>query len=126
MEKSSCIISYRKCFTFISRILASNVDIFFRDPYVIVEKRIEMYSYTNFLAICGGLLGLYLGISTLSIVEFVYYLTLRLYWSLQRWKCDKIINVQPIKKSGTTIGITKSGTSQEINKIFSDFTNDKK
>lgn len=48
--------------------------------------RTEMYTTTNFFANCGGLLGLFLGISMLSIIEFIYYSTLRLYWSLKRWK----------------------------------------
>lgn len=47
-------------------------------------KRIEVYTFSDFLAIFGGLLGLFLGISALSIVELIYYSTLRLFWSI-RW-----------------------------------------
>lgn len=50
---------------------------------------------TDFLAVCGGLLGLCLGVSALSIIECLYFLTLRLYWSIYRWKSKKTI--VPIK-----------------------------
>lgn len=36
-----------------------------------------MYGLTDFIAYCGGVLGLCLGFSLLSIVEIGYYLTLR-------------------------------------------------
>lgn len=46
-------------------------------------KRLETYSFTDFLAICGGLLGLFLGISLLSMIELIYIFTLRLFWIIQ-------------------------------------------
>lgn len=51
----------------------------FKGKNVDALRRTEVYTFTNFLAICGGLLGLFLGISALSIVEFIYYATLRLF-----------------------------------------------
>jgi acid-sensing ion channel, other len=42
-------------------------------------KRIELYSWRDFIANCGGLLGLFLGISLVSIIEIFYYLTLRIW-----------------------------------------------
>ncbi|XP_055305956.1 pickpocket protein 28-like, partial [Sitodiplosis mosellana] len=57
----------------------SNLEIYFRDHEVTTMMRSEMYTTTNFIANCGGLLGLFLGISMLSIIEFIYYSTLRLY-----------------------------------------------
>lgn len=50
--------------------------------------RSEMYTTAIFIANCGGLLGLFLGISMLSIIEFIYFSTLRLYLSLRRWKSE--------------------------------------
>lgn len=44
-------------------------------------RRIETQFFTDFFAICGGLLGLFLGVSVLTIIEFIYYFTLRLYWT---------------------------------------------
>lgn len=58
--------------------------IFFRDQNVETTKRMEVYTYSDFLAIVGGLLGLFLGMSILSVTEFVYYGTLRWYWAARR------------------------------------------
>lgn len=41
-------------------------------------KRTEFFTQTDLLASCGGLLGLFMGISILSLFEIIYYLTLRL------------------------------------------------
>lgn len=65
---------------------ASSIAIFFRDHEVETLRRSARYTYTDFLAVCGGLLGLFLGVSTLSIIEFIYYATLRLYWTFQQRK----------------------------------------
>lgn len=61
------------------------------DQHVDMIKRIEAYTTTDFLAICGGLLGLFLGISVLSVIEFIYFATLRLYWTIHRWKADNVV-----------------------------------
>lgn len=52
--------------------------IFFKETQFITSKRSELYGLTDFIANCGGLLGLFIGVSTLSIVEIFYYLTIRL------------------------------------------------
>lgn len=41
-------------------------------------KRSELFGFTGFMANCGGLLGLFMGISVLSIIEIIYHFTLRL------------------------------------------------
>lgn len=38
----------------------------------------KLYGTVDFLANCGGLLGLFVGVSVLSIVEVFYYFILRL------------------------------------------------
>lgn len=48
------------------------------------EQRKETNTITDFLAACGSLLGLFLGISALSIIELIYYVTLHLYWIVRR------------------------------------------
>lgn len=75
----------------------SSVTIFFRDQEVVTIQRMALYTYTDFLAVCGGLLGLFLGASVLSIIEFIYYSTLRLYWTLRRLKSNNA--VVPIKRN---------------------------
>lgn len=41
-------------------------------------KRSQLYGPVDFLASYGGLMGLFMGVSILSIVEFVYFFTVRL------------------------------------------------
>uniref|UniRef100_A0AAG5DG39 Pickpocket n=1 Tax=Anopheles atroparvus TaxID=41427 RepID=A0AAG5DG39_ANOAO len=40
-------------------------------------KRSELFGISDFLANCGGVLGLFMGVSILSIVEILYYCTLK-------------------------------------------------
>lgn len=44
----------------------------------VTSKRGELYGNASFIANCGGLLGLFTGFSLLSLVEVVYFATLRL------------------------------------------------
>lgn len=60
----------------------SRLTIFFKETQFITSKRSELYGLTDFLANCGGLLGLFMGISILSIVELVYFCTIRLMCNL--------------------------------------------
>jgi acid-sensing ion channel, other len=50
----------------------------------------ETYTVTQFLAICGGLLGLFLGVSLLSLIEIIYFATLRLFWIIRQPRPQKI------------------------------------
>ncbi|XP_052756940.1 pickpocket protein 28-like [Galleria mellonella] len=65
----------------------SRVMIFFKEPQFITSRRSELYGQTDFLANCGGLLGLFMGFSILSLAEIIYFLTLRLFcvvWNRRR------------------------------------------
>lgn len=57
---------------------SSRISIFFKENQFITSKRSELYGQTDFLANCGGLLGLFMGVSLLSFVEIIYFCTLRL------------------------------------------------
>ncbi|XP_063243266.1 pickpocket protein 28-like [Bacillus rossius redtenbacheri] len=87
-ETSTAVFSWR------NMVVAQNMDpadpewdganigrvvVFFKDSQFITSKRSEIFGTTDFWANCGGLLGLFLGISVLSIVEMGYYLTLRVW-----------------------------------------------
>jgi Amiloride-sensitive sodium channel len=48
------------------------------------SERRERYGPTDFLANCGGFLGLFLGISVISFVEIVYFSTIRLWCTLKK------------------------------------------
>ncbi|XP_055591474.1 pickpocket protein 28-like [Uranotaenia lowii] len=55
----------------------SKLEIYFKDIQFITSKRTELYGLTDFVANCGGILGLCMGVSLLSLVELLYYCTLR-------------------------------------------------
>lgn len=56
----------------------ARLSIFFKEAQFITSRRSELYGPTDFMANCGGLLGLFMGVSLLSIVELVYFCTFRL------------------------------------------------
>jgi Amiloride-sensitive sodium channel len=55
----------------------SMISIFFKNDDFIYTKRSELYGLTDFIANFGGLLGLFLGVSILSIVEIIYFISFR-------------------------------------------------
>ncbi|XP_073819618.1 pickpocket protein 28-like [Musca autumnalis] len=61
----------------------SRLSIYFKDNQFITSKRSELYGVTDFLANCGGIFGLFMGFSILSMVEMLYHFSLRL-WSNMR------------------------------------------
>lgn len=66
-----------------------NLKIYFKENEFITSKRSELYGRTEFLAACGGLLGLFLGVTALSFIEIFYYFTLRLVWTLRLYRYRK-------------------------------------
>nr|XP_049705408.1 pickpocket protein 28 isoform X1 [Helicoverpa armigera] len=67
----------------------SRVMVFFKEAQFITSRRSELYGQTDFLANCGGLLGLFMGFSILSVAEIIYFLTLRLCCVLWRRRNKK-------------------------------------
>ncbi|KAI8424535.1 hypothetical protein MSG28_002992 [Choristoneura fumiferana] len=56
-------------------------------------RRSELFGLTDFLANCGGLLGLFLGFSFLSLIEIFYFCTLSF---LKKTPLNTIIIRKPI------------------------------
>jgi acid-sensing ion channel, other len=54
----------------------AHMDIVFRDNQFFALKRSRRYGFTEFMAHCGGLLGLFLGFSFMSILEIIYFCTI--------------------------------------------------
>lgn len=44
----------------------------------LASERNELYGYVDFFSNTGGLLGLFIGVSVTSLIEILYFLTLRL------------------------------------------------
>ncbi|XP_058464039.1 pickpocket protein 28-like [Malaya genurostris] len=55
----------------------SRLGIYYKEAQFMASKRSELYGLTDFLANCGGLLGLCMGVSLLSLVELVYFCSVR-------------------------------------------------
>jgi Amiloride-sensitive sodium channel len=56
----------------------SYVDIIFRENQFVPLERTRLYGITEFMASCGGILGLFLGFSFMSVLEIIYFCTIRL------------------------------------------------
>lgn len=56
-----------------------SASIYFKDDEFTAYRRVESYGAVRLLSNIGGLLGLFLGISLLSVVEVVYFIALRLF-----------------------------------------------
>ena len=56
--------------------------IYFEKLHFIMHERGELYTTIEIISNIGGLLGLCLGLSLLSIAEFIYFFTARLYYNI--------------------------------------------
>lgn len=65
------------------------VSVLFKDQQYFAAQRSEMYGTIDFIAQCGGILSLFMGISLLSFVEIIYFATLRLSCKLHKRKLAK-------------------------------------
>lgn len=73
------------------------VFISFKDEQFFSSRRAEVYTLIDFIANCGGILGLFMGISILSIVEIIYFSTLRIGCSLRKRRQVKKRRLQQLK-----------------------------
>ncbi|XP_063533447.1 pickpocket protein 28-like [Cydia strobilella] len=74
----------------------SRLEIYFKEPRFVSMRRSELFGLTDFLANCGGLLGLFLGFSFLSLAEIFYFCTFRLWCTLKK---DIKIEKKKLKES---------------------------
>ncbi|GAB0099479.1 pickpocket protein 28 [Sergentomyia squamirostris] len=86
----SLFIAYKNPLDEFPGVQLARLSIFFKETQFITSKRSELYGPTDFLANCGGLLGLFMGVSLLSIVEIIYFCTLRLICNLRMRKSRKL------------------------------------
>ncbi|XP_066137625.1 pickpocket protein 28-like [Euwallacea fornicatus] len=71
-----------------NKVKMSKLMLYFKTSQFVTSKRHELYGPTDFLANFGGLLGLFTGLSALSIIEIIYFLTIRLFCNVKlygRW-----------------------------------------
>lgn len=72
-------------------------------------KRSEFYGEAEFLANCGGFLGLFMGFSILSLVEMFYYSTIRNF-------CNYLMRRRVADKS--EVIMVKENANGSLNTIF--------
>ncbi|KAK9883370.1 hypothetical protein WA026_001542 [Henosepilachna vigintioctopunctata] len=77
--------SFKTNFSEFPGVQMTRLNLFFKEQQFITSERNELYGQTDFLANCGGLLGLFTGFSFLSIVEIVYFLSLRLIGNIRKY-----------------------------------------
>ncbi|XP_066255098.1 pickpocket protein 28-like isoform X1 [Euwallacea similis] len=65
---------------------SSQLLIYFKSSTFIPQERNELFGTFDFLANVGGLLGLFVGFSLLSMVELIYFLSLRIICNLKLYK----------------------------------------
>jgi hypothetical protein len=56
-------------------------EVYFKKSQFVVNKRSERFGFIDFISNCGGLMGLFMGISLLSIAEIFYFFVVFL-WKL--------------------------------------------
>ncbi|XP_039448302.1 pickpocket protein 28-like [Culex pipiens pallens] len=61
----------------ITSINYAKLAIYFKQAQYTAMKRNELFGWTDFIANCGGVLGLCMGVSLLSLVELLYYCLVR-------------------------------------------------
>lgn len=76
-------------------------------------ERHELYGWVQFIANCGGLLGLFMGFSIVSIIEIVYYILL-----FKSKKDDKKVNFKDPDKSSS---VDKNSKFINVNSISDDW-----
>ncbi|XP_029036825.2 pickpocket protein 28-like [Osmia bicornis bicornis] len=73
------------------------VHLFFVDSQFTKYVKNELFGFTEFLSSTGGLLGLFMGFSFLSLVEIIYFATLRLWCRVQKNKhTHNVLQVHPL------------------------------
>jgi acid-sensing ion channel, other len=69
----------------------TTIEFKFKDIDVVPLRRYLSFTFTEFLAQAGGMLGLFAGISALSLIEIAYFLTFRWLMNITRWICKKFM-----------------------------------
>ena len=63
--------------------------VYFKKLHFMRHERAELYSAIDFFSNIGGLLGLCMGLSALSVAELIYFFTMRLLFNITRYRSEK-------------------------------------
>lgn len=53
----------------------SRLTVYFQEPQFVSSERYALFTFREYIAACGGVLGLFMGFSILSLFELIYYCT---------------------------------------------------
>jgi hypothetical protein len=94
-------------FSFSLRTLTASINIYFKTAYFTRLKRYEIYGFSDFLSSTGGIFGLFLGCSVISVIEILYHL---LTYCIK--KCKKQSDVIPKTTASNATISTVDGDEQ--------------
>ncbi|RZC39717.1 ASC domain containing protein [Asbolus verrucosus] len=96
----------------------TGVSIYFKHSEFIATERKELFGLTEFWANCGGLLGLFTGFSFMSVMEIIYFLSIRLICNIvfpvAFSKCDCLSSRNSIKYNAETSILNYSAELSEF------------
>ncbi|XP_053964606.1 pickpocket protein 28 isoform X1 [Anastrepha ludens] len=69
--------------------LGSRLSVYFKEHQFTAIKRTVLFSVATLIANWGGILGLFMGISSLSLIELVYFFSVRLFDNLRKRRQTK-------------------------------------
>lgn len=75
----------------------------FKEISFIALNRSETSTLPDFISSCGGLLGLFLGVSVLSLIELVYFFTLRLGCKMRQRQQTQIVPQTWTEQNGISV-----------------------
>ncbi|XP_055308679.1 pickpocket protein 28-like isoform X2 [Sitodiplosis mosellana] len=99
-----------------NNLIQTRLTIFFEDDYIRTNIAVETYTIGDFLSICGGLLGLFLGVSAISVIELIYYATLRLFWTIRYSRTEN--TEKPSKQTSHDDQIDQNTKNREVKWII--------
>jgi hypothetical protein len=73
---------------FYSRLNFSEALIYFKENQFLINKRAERFGFIDFISNCGGLMGIFMGISLLSIAEILHHFLSFFYRLLRSFCCQ--------------------------------------
>jgi Amiloride-sensitive sodium channel len=83
----------------------------------LTKQRKELHGNIDFLANCGGLLGLSLGMSVLSLLEIVYFCFIRFWFDRRKIRSKQTDNVKYFRNNR----LKTSGYLNIIQKLLTDY-----
>ncbi|XP_004533537.1 pickpocket protein 28 [Ceratitis capitata] len=87
-ELAKTLQAYREVYEH-TDFMGSRLSVYFKEHQFTAIKRTVLFSIATLIANWGGILGLFMGISSLSIIELVYFFSVRLFDNLRKRRQTK-------------------------------------